>query len=171
MLKSIFRNSSGTRYLNALFYETTGTDKSTVVYTLKDKAHEGYPSLKEKYLEADDLTEYRFAVSYLDGWEHWQMLCNCSWFQEYLEKWRAELKEKVRSRALSVIRQIADGGEKDALAANKYLLETLRKPVDARKVGRPRERTTQAQLNATRLSNEEINTIEADYARLVKGVG
>lgn len=162
--KSIFKNSSGTRYLNALFYETTGADKSTVVYTLKDRPHEGYPSLKEKYLAADDVTEYQFSIQYLDGWEHWQMLTECVWFKPYLEIWREELREKVRSRALATIRQIADDGEKDALAANKYILEWLRKPKEAVKVGRPRERAAPGKLTLVQPSNTEVDD---DYNRIM----
>jgi hypothetical protein len=164
MAKNIFRNNSGTRYLNALFYETTGMDKSTVVYTLKDKTHEGYPSLKEKYLSCEDLTEYSFAINYLDGWEHWQMLCNCSWFEEYLLQWRGELHERLRSKALNTIKSIAESGEKDALAANKYLLEYL-KGDGKRPVGRPK---AHKEAKSTRADTARVDD---DYARIVKGVG
>lgn len=137
MVKS-FKNSTGRRYLQALFYETTLSDKSTVVYTLKESDHEGYPSLSRLYLETGDPTEYQFAIRYLDGWSHWQELSTAKWFQPYVEAWRAELAVKLDSEALARIQEVArDKAHPGYYYANKHLLELARKPVDAKKRGRP----------------------------------
>lgn len=117
-----YRNSTNSRYLNALFFEMV-TDKTNVLYTLKDEDHLGYPSLYRLYMELDDLTEYEFATTYFDGWEHWTMLCSCEWFKPYVERWRHELELKTKAAALRAIKHEAAKGGKNAYSANKVLLE------------------------------------------------
>lgn len=129
-----FKGDNANYLLNDLFYETTRADKSSVVYTLKDEDHAGYPSLKRLYLETNDPTEYKFARNYLHNWEHWQRLTACNWFKEYLTSWRNELLTKLQSSILSKIQLIASSGSKEAFAANRYLLEALGKPTGAFKL-------------------------------------
>jgi hypothetical protein len=119
-----FRNSKGNRLTKSLFFEMVNADKSSVLYTLKDQEHEGFPSLYQAYMECGDLTEFQFANAYLDGWNHWEMLCDCSWFKPYVERWRKELHLKVSAKALANIKRIADDREATgSMQANKYLLE------------------------------------------------
>lgn len=133
-----FRNSTNGRYLKGLFYETTLADKSSVLYTLKDWDHEGYPSLYRLYMEMDDLTEFEFSRAHLDGWEHWEMLCNCEWFKPYVERWRKELTLKTQARALNALKAEAESSSKNAFAANKLLLERGWVPKeDSKGRGRP----------------------------------
>lgn len=120
---SKFTNDSGARYTKSLFYETTYADKSTVVYTLKNGDHKGYPSLYKLYMAEDDPKEYRFVQKYLADWEHWVQLCDLSWFQPYVQRWRQELQLKLESEALYHIISEARAGRKESFAANKYLLE------------------------------------------------
>lgn len=111
------------RITKSLFYETTLADKSLVVYTLKDKDHLGYPSLYRLYMEHDDPTEYTFAVACLDSWDHWMMLCECSWFKPYLTAWRKELEIRARSRALASIKTLAnDKSSKEHYQASKFMV-------------------------------------------------
>lgn len=131
-----FKSSTGGRYTRALFFETTLADKTTVVYTLKDFDHEGYPSLYRLYMEAADPTEYRFAVSHLDGWAHWEELLECTWFKPYVERWRRELDIRLRSEALAKIMAEAQSGSQNSYHANKYLLEGPWKPAEEKKRGR-----------------------------------
>lgn len=122
-----FRNATNSRYLKGLFYEMTPMDKSSVSYTLKDWDHtvDGivYPSLYRLYLEAEDLTEYDFANAHLDGWEHWEMLCACTWFKPYVARWRKELMLKLKARALNRLKAEAASSSKNAFLANKFLIE------------------------------------------------
>ena len=137
-LSNPFRNPSGARYLKGLFYETLGSDKSTVVYTLKDHDHKGYVSLYRLYMEANDLTEYRFAMSHLDGWEHWEMLTECEWFKPVVARWRKELELRMRAEALaSIIETSKASSNPNAYHANKYLLEGAWKLPGDKKAGRP----------------------------------
>lgn len=98
-------------------------DKKDVVYTLKNRDHEGYPSLYRLYMETDDVTEYTFATQYLDGWDHWLQLCDCNWFKPYVSAWRKELEIKTKAAALKAIRELAkDPDSKEHYQASKFLV-------------------------------------------------
>lgn len=118
-----FRIHTGQRLLRGLFYETTQLDKSSVVYTLKDRDHEGYPSLYRLYMEHDDPTEYTFAIACLDGWDHWITLCRCTWFKPYISRWRTELEVRAKAKALVAIKALANNPTaKESYQANKFLI-------------------------------------------------
>jgi hypothetical protein len=123
-LSNKFRHPvNNVRFTRHLFFEETLADKTHVVYTLKDVDHQGYPSLYRLYMETDDPTEYLFATTHLDGWEHWQMLCECAWFKPYIARWRQELDLRTRAKYLKGVKLAAANGGKDSLAAMKYLIE------------------------------------------------
>jgi outer membrane protein assembly factor BamD (BamD/ComL family) len=42
------------KYLKGLFFEQVNSDKSTVLYTLKDVPHEGFPSFYQLYMAIRD---------------------------------------------------------------------------------------------------------------------
>lgn len=118
-----FRVHTGQLLYRGLFFETTGADKTGVVYTLKREDHEGFLSLYRLFMETDDLTEYVFAIKHLDGWEHWKNLCSCTWFKPYVARWREELDIRAKGRALNAVRDLAkDKSAKEAFQANKFLL-------------------------------------------------
>lgn len=160
----VFRNATGTRYLRALFYEETLADKSTVVYTLKDKDHQGYPSLYRLYMETGDPTEWRFATQYLDGWEHWDMLTQCHWFVPYVTRWRKELQLRIASQSLARIMAEAKTNSRDSFTANRYLLERGWEPKDAKKGGRPTKESIRAAAHELASQSQQINS---DYDRLI----
>lgn len=116
-----FKNASGAHLTLNLFYETS-LDKTQVQYTLKERDHAGYPSLYRLYLEADDPTEYTFAITHLDGWTHWERLLKAGWFKSYVTSWRRELELRTRSNALKRIKVVAKEGGKESFQADKYLL-------------------------------------------------
>lgn len=153
------------RYLKGLFYETTLSDKSTVVYTLKDRDHEGYPSLYRLYMETDDPTEYLFATQYLDGWDHWETLCQCTWFKPYIDKWRRELEIKHRAMALQNIKRLAaDPGSKEYHQANKFLVSAGWVETEKRKrAGRPSKEEVS---KAAKEMAHEAKQLEEDLARI-----
>lgn len=159
--KSKFKNASNARLLRALFYEETDSDKSTVVYTLKDEDHQGYPSLYRLYLEMEDLLEYEFANTYLDGWSHWEMLTQCSWFKPYVTRWRKELELKIRSKALRNLREDAKSESRTANSSNRYLLE--RGWQEKATKGRPSKEDVK---RAAREQADAQKTLESDFLRL-----
>lgn len=148
-----FKNAMGFRYLRGLFYETRVLDE-TPLYTLKDydlKKEKWYPSLYKLYILAGDPTEYSFAVKHLDGWQHWQELTQCTWFQEYVLAWRLELETKLRSEALAKIMVASKGTTRDAFQANKYLTDRAWK--DKATKGRPSKDNIRRE--AVRIASEE----------------
>lgn len=121
---SKYKSSTGSYLLRELFYETTLSNKSNVLYSLKDEDHEGYPSLRRLYVEMGDLTEYNFANAFFYNIDHWLRLTECSWFKPYLNAWRKELELKVRSDALrAVMDEAKNEGSRNSYAANRFLLE------------------------------------------------
>jgi hypothetical protein len=159
---SKFRNPSGTRFLKALFFEQNTTGKDQVVYTLKDSDHLGYPSLYRLYMELEDLTEYEFANKYLDGWEHWEMLCKCDWFKPYVERWRKELHLKISARALRKIKAEAQTTSREAVNCAKYLLEKGWVPKEQR--GRPSKQEVEKEKK--RIIELE-GSLDEDFKRII----
>lgn len=137
--KKRFKNASGLKLTKALFFETNIIDKSQVVYTLKDHDHLGFPSLYRLYMEEEDLIEFDFANKHLDSYQHWEELCNCEWFKDHVSRWRKELHLKIQSKALKAIKAKSRTDSKDALAAQRYLLERGWEPknTDTNRRGRP----------------------------------
>lgn len=160
-----FRNSTNGRYLKGLFFEQTLADKSSVVYTLKDWDHEGFPSLYRLYMEMEDLTEYEFANKHLDGWEHWEMLCQCEWFKPYVERWRKELTLKVQARALKALRAEAQSSSKNSFMANKFLVDKgwVDKAEKSHGRGRPSKDEVKKAADAIALTEKRL---EEDMQRL-----
>lgn len=161
-----FRNpNTNQRYLKGLFFETTMADKSTVSYTLKDVDHEGFPSFYRLYMEIDDPTEWEVSQRLVDGWEHWEMLCGCTWFKPYIERWRKEQELRMKSRALAKIKTEAKTGSKEAFGANKYLLEKGWEPKEGS--GRGRGRPSKEEIR--KAADEFVkgnNQLSEDFKRL-----
>lgn len=162
---SKFKNAMGAYMLQGMFYETTLADKSTVVYTLKDRDHEGFPSLYRLYMEADDPTEYHFAIANLDGWAHWERLLECSWFQPYITKWRRELEVRTRARSLLNIRAVAaQGDDKNSFQANKFLLNgSWKEGGPKRRAGAPSKEEIKNEANRLATIEQSLNE---DLARI-----
>jgi len=164
---SKFKNSSGQLLLKELFYEVaTNPLKPNVLYTLKEEDHKGYPSLKRLYMSYidSDPTEYSFAKDHLYSWNHWEKLMRCSWFKEYLDAWRFEKDLAIKSNALKGIMEEAAGGGKNALSANKYLIEKNFTGDDKKNnVGRP---SRDAIKQEAQILYDRDKELEEDYNRI-----
>ncbi len=141
-----FRNESNQRYTKALFYEQSWTDKEGIAYTLKDSDYEvngvKLPSLYLLYMEEclKDPSEFSFASKHLDGWDHWLMIRDATWFNKpYYLRWKAELEVRIRSKALIEIVKESKLQTKNSFAINRFLLEKGWNPDDKgnTKRGRP----------------------------------
>lgn len=174
--RSLFRCSvTNQRLTKSLFYELTGADKSTVVYTLKDVDHtvldkdtgeeKTYPSLYQLYMEVDDPTEWEVAQNLADGWDHWQLLCSCSWFKPYVERWRKEQELRMKSKALARIKSEAKTGSKESFGANKYLLEKGWEPKEGSRNGRGRPSKEEIKKAADEILRNG-NQLSEDFKRL-----
>lgn len=160
-----FKVHTGQLLYRGLFFEETGADKTGVLYTLKREDHSGFPSLYKLYMETDDLTEYTFAITHLDGWEHWKNLCECTWFKPFIRRWREELDIRTRGRALNAVRDLANNADaKEAFQANKFLLNgEWRDKGQKHGRGRPSKEDIRSeaakQASASRELNEEFERI------------
>lgn len=163
---SKFKNQQNVRYLQGLFFEQTREDKSTVVYTLKDDDHMGFPSLYRLYIAENDPTEYLFATKYLDGWEHWEMLCQCTWFKPYLDRWRKELALKIAADNIQRIMLDAASGSKTSVASQKFLATHGYDSPSKNPKGRP---SKEAQKAAAKEAASEAFRINQDFNRIQKG--
>lgn len=146
-----FKNANGVLLLKQLFFETADTERSRVLYTLKNEDHEGYPSLRRLYLEQDDETEFFFAEAYFDGWHHWKKLLQCSWFLAQLEPIREELATRNAARNLREIRKAAESGN---VSASRYLLEGGWKPKGS--AGRPTKQKIKQEAEKLFLDSQDI---------------
>lgn len=159
-----FKNDVGAYLLGGMFYEQTLSDKRQVLYTLKDRDHLGYPSLYRLYMEADDPTEYSFAVANLDGWAHWERLIECTWFQPYVERWRRELEVRMRATALLHLRATASSDSKEAYQANKFLVGNgWKEGGPKRRAGQPSKAEVNAEANRLAQISQNLND---DFERI-----
>lgn len=116
------RDTRGKFLTSSLFYETVNTNaRYSPLYTLREQDRPDLPSARRIYLELADPTEYAPAMALLGSWEHWSHLCGLSWFKPYVESWRAELRAKLKSRAVDIAKTLAVGNDATALSAAKWL--------------------------------------------------
>jgi hypothetical protein len=162
---SKFRSSNRKRLIKGLFYETTGMDKSTVLYTLKDEDHLGYPSLARLYLETGDPTEYKFAIKYFESYDHWLQISSADWFVPYLNSWRRELEVKMKSEALAnIIEESRNKKSASFFTVNKFIVDKGWEPKEGQtKRGRPSKDEISAE--AYRIANER-DKLDEDFERL-----
>lgn len=102
--------------------QDAGSDFSSVMYTLKNYDHRGYKSLQRLYLEIADPTEWKFANTYLDGWDHWTKMLESNWFRVHITEWRRQLEIKLKSAAVAQIIKISnDPSNKAQMTALKEI--------------------------------------------------
>lgn len=110
--KSQFKDKMG-RYITQGLFIDFKYDETFAVYTLEDedKEYKGnlYPSLKRLFLEMEDPTEYRFATTYLYGWDHWLAIKNNKALYAEIEKWQEELEIKIRAKGVHTMLEMSKG--------------------------------------------------------------
>lgn len=148
MNKELFLDNMGKPLTQSLFLEVGYSDFS--VFTLKDDDYlykgKTMISLKKKFLEMADPTEYEFATTYLLGWSHWKRMNENKVLRKHFDEWREELEYKMRCRG---VKAIIDGAAQGNFQAAKFLVD---KGWDKRAAGRPskaeveREKEFQARI-------------------------
>ena len=119
-----FKDTRG-RYRTKSLFKEWETPAYPAYYNLGPEDEGKYASLRKRYLEIADPTEYEFASKALGGWDHHTaMLRNCKWYREHIEEWRKELYTLLQSKALAHIKAIAETGRGAIkLNANRYIAE------------------------------------------------
>ena len=106
-------------------------------------------------MELDDPTEWEVGQQLVDGWEHWEMLCACSWFKPYVERWRRELELRMKSKALARVKAEARTNSKESFMANRYLIEKGWEPKDGQKAGRGRPSKEEIKKAANEIASHQ----------------
>lgn len=113
------------------------------LFSLKaDDDVDGIISLKRIYLDFGDATEYRFAVAVFGDPRHWKHLCSLDWFFPYREKWRKELKAKLRAEAIDNLFKLSKDNLQaiKTVATEEFVYQSYIELEDGpmkRRVGRP----------------------------------
>lgn len=157
-----YRNKQNVRYLEGLFYEKVGINSDSAIYTLKDIDTNGFPSLYRLYMDEGDLTEWRFANKYLDGWEHWEMLTKCTWFLPFVSRWRKELELRTRSEALTKLFDLCEEPKASLTLKkeiNKFIVEEGYKTKEHKKTSKESKPTKEE-------IREEANKMVSEKQRL-----
>jgi hypothetical protein len=156
------KNGYGRVHTRALFVETS-QNPELIKFTLRNEPVNGYPSLRQLYFEADDPTEYSFAIKHLGSIAQWDALCDCSWFRPFVTAWRREHELQYKAAALRRIREDADSGSKTSFAANRYLMEKGWEPKDGKSRGRP----SKDEINAeAKRQAADVVRVEDDFSRV-----
>lgn len=117
------KDSNNKYRITSLFLETNETS-STPLFTLGPYDKDNCISFKRKYMEYEDITEYTPAIALLGSWEHWLLLRGSPVLAPYLDKFRDELIQKVKSESVATIRGMQRGTvstDAVALSAAKYV--------------------------------------------------
>lgn len=106
---------------DSVMYSLSREDKTTV---LCDRVTKGnLPSLYKLYMAMEDLTEYEFAITYFESWDHWQTIAKSVWMKEHLSKWRSELEIKLKSMAVKEMIKEATLGGRNAFQALRWIID------------------------------------------------
>ena len=118
----IKKRPSGHWITTGLFSQTCG-DYDTSVFSLEDPTeinHRVQPSLKDLYMECNDLTEYKFAMIVFGSWEYFEKV-KASKVGVWFKKWNQELRMKMKSKAVEalVLASMEEGSK--GIQAAKYI--------------------------------------------------
>lgn len=132
------------------------------LFSLKlEDDQDGIISLKRIYLDSNDPTEYRFAVGLFRDPRHWKTLCGLEWFAPFVERWRGELRAKLRAQAIDNLIKLSEDNLQaiKALATEDYVYQNFLEDTPAKKkVGRPNK--------AKPDNSPDEDTIADDAARI-----
>lgn len=151
-----YKASNGTWRTGSLFWERA-MPSDTPVFTLYEK-REGYISARDTFVALEDPTGYKWALEYLGDWEHFQKLMKAPWFVDAFNSWNEQLHIKLKSEAISKIKEIGEGSGNNALAAQKYLAEKGWEKAENKR-GRPTRAELKGELKrqAAILSDEDVD--------------
>lgn len=131
------------------------------VFSLNDDIP-GYINCRKTFVSLKDPTGYKWAMKYLQSWEHFEKLLQAEWFVEAYQGWLKELKIKLKSEAIERISKIAQEASPQALPANKYLATH-----DWEKAASDRGRPSKAELKGELKKQVKLLEQEQDDAKRI----
>ena len=154
-----FKDSMG-RYLTQGLFLEYAYDPTFAIYTVDghDREYKGktYYSLKKRYLNEEDVHEFKFATNHLADWEHWQRLLQNKWCFKHISMWREELEVKLASYGVQKVLDLAEDGN---FQAAKFVAERQW----SKKRGRPSKEEI---MRKSRIDERIANEFEEDAERV-----
>jgi hypothetical protein len=163
---SKFTTENNIFYTNALFKEWNVSEPEIAIYTLSydDVVEDGktFISLRKRYLEIEDPTEYKFAKEYFASWAHWKKVRESARIKSHVDEWREELEVMLRSKGVKGVYEKSLDGD---YQASKWLAEKGWEVKTARKRGAPSQAEKTGEV---RKAAKVSNIIDAHYDRMKK---
>ena len=133
-MKPKYLTKVGNFRISNLFLETTNRDailetceRAPPIFTLKssdftEAQGSTMLSMQRLFIEAGDVTGYKFAIEVLGSYEHFMLLCEHKIIGAAIDTWKEVVKSKMDSDSIKEIKRIATtGGSQVELSAAKYL--------------------------------------------------
>ena len=123
-----FKDSRNREVTKSLFVEYNSKNNDIVpMYTLRETDYvwegEVKPSLKQLFLESEDLTEYVFAKTYFNSFRQWRRISNLPEIKPHVEEWREELELRIKNKLFNSLMESALKEGTKGVTAVKTLLE------------------------------------------------
>lgn len=123
-----FKDSRNREVTKSLFVEYNNKNNDiTPLYTLKetDLYWEGElkPSLKQLFLDAEDLTEYEFAKAHFNSYRQWRRISNLPEIKPHVDEWREELELRIKNKLFTSLMESALNEGTKGVTAVKTILE------------------------------------------------
>jgi hypothetical protein len=101
---------------DGLFHERNSTETWTqytlMTWDIQDPVNPTvtFPSIHRLYVEAEDVSEYQFAITHFYNFAHWEFIKSLEWFAPYYTAMRGELEAKLESVSTqAMLNQIHSG--------------------------------------------------------------
>lgn len=153
---------NGAPKTQGLFYEYEYNPDALFTIHEDDITKRGktFYSLRKLYMEAKDLTGYRFAEKYLAGYRQWKRFKANKWINDHIENWEEELELSIRADALQDMLNLSE--TEGSFQATKFLLDRGYSKLPK---GRPSKKD---QVAAGKKDAQAQKEYEQDMLRLVK---
>jgi hypothetical protein len=149
----------GRKPSKSLFFGLTEDDTSAI-YHLEE--------FRKKFVELEDLTEYKAAEALVGSWAEWCRIKK-DWpgFNDHIRIWIEEIEVRLKSRALDKIKALAVSDDKAAYQAAKFLAtqEYERRPG----AGRPTKAEKERELKALARAASETEQEEKRMLKVLQG--
>ena len=119
-----YRTSTNAWYTRQLFYEPwskLNKEAQVAEPVFSFTGRPGYIDAHTTFVNLGDPTGYKWAIEFLESYQHFEVLLNCDWFKSEFDKWVHEIEVKMRSEAIEKLREVAAGDSAQATVAAKFI--------------------------------------------------
>lgn len=112
--KNKMKDEKGRYIVQGLFLEDRyNPDMAIFTFDGEDKEYKGktFISLKKRFLEESDPTEYAFATKWCYDWKHWKRMCNNKVLIKHIEEWREELNLALAAEGVLTMIDLGTDGK------------------------------------------------------------